>query len=161
MDCIARWFDGHSYETKYRPVPIHEFLVYEGSVYPASSTGNLMKTAGLLSRQTLTNSQLSPSRRIEQSIHRELHDPVLNAVITLAHETAAAGHGALIFASSRGMCESDAQLISRVMPQPHEIDPNLLDKRMDLLRELRNLNTGIDAVLEETVLLGVAFHRKS
>lgn len=119
-----------------------------------------MRTAGLLSRQALTSSQLSPTRRIRPSAHRELHDPVLNAVITLAHETATAGHGALVFASSRGMCESDAQLISRVMPQPHEIDPKLLDKRMDLLSELRNLNTGIDAVLEETVLLGVGFHRK-
>lgn len=59
------------------------------------------------------------------------------------------------------MCESDARLISRVMPQPHEIDPHLLDKRMDLLHDLRNLSTGIDAVLEETVLLGVAFHRMS
>lgn len=120
-----------------------------------------MKTAGLLRGQALTNSQLSPARRIEPSTHRELQDPVLNAVITLAHETAAAGHGALVFASSRGMCESDARLISLVMPQPHEIDPAMIDKRMDLLNDLRNLNTGIDVVLEETVLLGVAFHRRS
>jgi hypothetical protein len=158
---MAKWLGGHMYETKYRPVPIHEYLVYEGNVYPASSTGNLIKTAGQLTGTPLTNSQLSPVRRIESSAHKEFHDPVLNAVITLAHETASAGHGALVFAGSRGMCESDARWISRVMPQGHEIDPPLLEKRMSLLADLRNLSTGIDPVLEETVLSGVAFHRES
>ena len=142
-------------------MPIHEFLVYEGNIYPASSTANLIKAAGQLTGQTLTNSQLRPARRIEDSPYRELRDPVLNSVITLAHETAAAGHGALVFAGSRGTCESDARLISRAMPRPDEIDPAILGNRMDLLNDLRNLNTGIDLVLEETVLLGVAFHRES
>lgn len=71
------------------------------------------------------------------------------------------GYGALVFAGSRGICESDARLISRVMPQPHEVDSKTMDKRMDLLSELRSLSTGADPVLEETVLSGVAFHRKS
>ena len=149
------------YETKYRPVAIHEHLVYEGNIYPASSTANLIKAAGQLTGITLTNSQLSPVRRIEPSTHKEFHDPVLNAVITLAHETASAGYGALVFAGNRGMCESDARWISRVMPQPHEIDHSVLDRRTNLLADLRNLSTGIDPVLEETVMSGVAFHRKS
>lgn len=69
------------------------------------------------------------------------------------------GYGSLVFAGSRGICESDARLISRVMPQPHELDSGTLDRRMDLLSELRSLSTGADPVLEETVLYGVAFHR--
>lgn len=158
---MSSWLDGHSYETKYRPVPIHEHLVYEGNIYPASSTRTLIETAKQLDSQSLTNSQISPIRRIEPSAHKEFQDPVLNAVVTLTHETALAGYGALVFAGSRGMCESDARWISRVMPQPHEIDPTLLEKRMSLLGDLRSLGTGVDPVLEETVLLGVAFHRKS
>ncbi len=160
MEVIARWIDGHSYETRYQPIPIHEHLVYEGKVYPTASTGNLIKTAAQLSSQTQSSSRTMPSRRIDTSEHKEFGDPVLNAVVSLAHETASTGYGALVFAGSRGMCESDAKWISRVMPPLHEVDPSVVDKRMDLLSELRSLSTGIDPVLEETVLFGVAFHRK-
>lgn len=160
MDLMARWIDGHSYETRYQPVPIHEHLVYEGKVYPAASTGNLIKTATQLNSQFLTQSRAMPVKHIEASEHKEFHDPVLNTVVALAYETASTGFGALIFAGSRGTCESDARWISRVMPPPHDISPALLDKRMDLLSELRSLSTGIDPVLEETVLFGVAFHRE-
>lgn len=85
----------------------------------------------------------------------------MNAVVSLAHETAVMGYGSLIFAGSRSICEADARLISKVMPQPDELDSATMDKRMDLLSELRSLSTGADPVLEETVLYGVAFHRKS
>lgn len=161
MDLMARWIDGHSYETKYRPVPIHEHLVFEGKIYPAASTGSLVKTASQISNLQSTHNLASPMRQIEASKHRELADPVLNAVVTLAHETASTGFGALVFAGSRGICETDARWIARVMPQTHEISPELLEKRMDLLSDLRSLSTGVDPVLEETVLQGVAFHRKT
>lgn len=111
--------------------------------------------------EEISKAQIDPTRQIEESSHKEFRDPVLNAVVSLAHETALMGYGALVFAGSRGICESDARLISRVMPQPHEVDSKTMDKRMDLLSELRSLSTGADPVLEETVLSGVAFHRKS
>ncbi|KAF5641043.1 DNA polymerase theta subunit [Fusarium sp. NRRL 25303] len=159
MDMMARWLEGHCYETRYRPVPIEEHLVYDGNIYPAGSTSSLIKKAAQLnSRSTQTQAQMRPIRRIEPSTHKELRDPVLNAVVTLTHETAVAGFGALVFAGSRGMCESDARWISRAMPQPHELKADVVDRRMDLLGELRSLNTGVDPVLEETVLYGVAFH---
>ncbi|KAJ4268376.1 hypothetical protein NW762_002439 [Fusarium torreyae] len=160
MDMMAKWLDGHCYETRYRPVPIEEHLVYDGNIYPAGSTSSLIKTAAQLnSRSTQTQAQTRPIRRIEPSTHKELRDPVLNAVVTLAHETAAAGFGALVFAGSRGMCESDARWISRAMPGPNELKIDVVDRRTDLLGELRSLNTGVDPILEETVLYGVAFHR--
>lgn len=161
MDLMAKWLDGHCYETRYRPVPIEEHLVYDGNIYPAGSTSSLIKTAAQLnSRTTQTQAQAKPIRRIEPSTHKELRDPVLNAVVTLACETAIAGFGALVFAGSRGMCESDARWISRAMPGPQDLKIDTVDRRMDLLGELRSLNTGVDPVLEETVLYGVAFHRK-
>ncbi|KAF4968140.1 hypothetical protein FSARC_4415 [Fusarium sarcochroum] len=161
MDMMAKWLDGHCYGTRYRPVPIEEHLVYDGNIYPASSTSSLIKTAAQLnSRSTQTQAQTRPIRRIEPSTHKELRDPVLNAVVTLAHETAAAGFGALVFAGSRGMCESDARWISRAMPGPNELKIDVVDRRMDLLGELRSLNTGVDPILEETVMYGVAFHRQ-
>lgn len=162
MDLMAQWLNGHCYETRYRPVPIEEHLVYDGNVYPAGSTSSVIRTAAQLNnRPTQTQSLTKSIRRIEPSMHKELRDPVLNAVVTLACETATAGFGALVFAGSRGMCESDARWISRAMPPPNELSPEVVDRRMDLLSELRSLNTGIDPVLEETVLYGVAFHRMS
>lgn len=161
MSLMAQWLNGHSYETRYRPVPIEEHLVYDGKIYPAGSTSSLLKTAAQLHKSSMTQGSAKPSRQIEPSAQKEFRDPVLNAVVTLAHETASRGHGALIFAGSRGICESDARWISRVMPQPHELEPTIMDKRTDLLGELRSLSTGIDPVLEETVLFGVAFHRSS
>lgn len=162
MDLMAQWLGGHCYETRYRPVPIEEFLVYDGGIYPAGSTSSLIKTATQLSdRIPSTQGRPRPVRRIESSIQKELRDPVLNAVVTLSHETAISGFGALVFAGSRDTCESDARWISRTMPEPHELSPALLDRRMGLLGELRSLNTGVDPVLEETVMYGVAFHRKT
>ncbi|CEI38885.1 unnamed protein product [Fusarium venenatum] len=159
MDMMAKWINGHCYETRYRPVPIEEHLVYDSNIYPAGSTSSLIKTAAQLnSRTTQTQAQTKPIRRIEPSTHKELRDPVLNAVVTLACETAIAGFGALVFAGSRDMCESDARWISRAMPAPHELRIDVVDRRMDLLGELRSLNTGLDPALEETVLYGVAFH---
>lgn len=159
MDLMAQWLNGHCYETRYRPVPIEEHLVYNGNVYDAGSTRSLIKTANQLHKSTPAQGQVNPTRRIEPSTHKEFRDPVLNSVVTLAHETAAAGFGALVFAGSRDVCEADARWISRVMPQPQELDIALVDKRMELLGELRSLNTGMDPVLEETVPFGVAFHR--
>lgn len=100
-----------------------------------------------------------PIRRIDASAHKEFKDPVLNAVVSLAHETASMGYGVLVFAGSRGLCESDARWISRVMPQPNTLATEIFDKRISLLGDLRSLSTGIDPVLEESVLYGVAFHR--
>ena len=161
MDLMASWLDSHAYETRYRPVPIYEHLVYEGKVYAATSTGSLIKTATQLKSQQPSCGHATPLKTILPSEHKELRDPLLNAVVALAYETASTGFGALVFAGSRGMCESDARWISRVMPPTSELSPTVLDRRMDLLSELRSLSTGLDPVLGETVLYGVAFHRLS
>ncbi|KAL7961463.1 P-loop containing nucleoside triphosphate hydrolase protein [Trichoderma compactum] len=153
---VAKWLNAHSYETRYRPIPIEEHLVCEGKVYHIGTNG--ATTQKQLNVEEISKAQIDPTRQIEESSHKEFRDPVLNAVVSLAHETALMGYGALVFAGSRGICESDARLISRVMPQPHEVDSKTMDKRMDLLSELRSLSTGADPVLEETVLSGVAFH---
>ncbi|KAL6828360.1 P-loop containing nucleoside triphosphate hydrolase protein [Trichoderma camerunense] len=153
---VAKWLNAHSYETRYRPIPIEEHLVCEGKVYHIGTNGATAQRQ--LKVEEISKAQIDPTRQIEESSHKEFRDPVLNAVVSLAYETALMGYGALVFAGSRGICESDARLISRVMPQPHEVDSKTMDKRMDLLSELRSLSTGADPVLEETVLSGVAFH---
>ncbi|KAG7109498.1 DNA polymerase theta like protein [Verticillium longisporum] len=156
---LSTWLDGHSYETKYQPVPVEEHLVYESHVYPAATTSELLKTANQLKNVSQpTQSEAMAIRRIEPSVHRELKDTVVNSVVALAAETARAGYGALVFAGSRGACETDAKLIARVLPQQEEVESTVFDKRVGLLAELRSLSTGLDAALEETIPSGVAFH---
>ena len=79
-------------------------------------------------------------------------------MVALANETARAGYGVLVFSGSRAACESDALLISRVMPPAPELDQTVLDRRMDLLGDLRSLSTGLDKGLEHTIPAGVGFH---
>ncbi|KAF5134212.1 DNA polymerase theta [Metarhizium anisopliae] len=158
LNLLAAWLHGHTYETRYRPVPIEEHLVYDGKVFRAGPNDGLGHTPSQLSSQDVSAGKTAPVRRIENSMHKEFTDSVLNAVVSLAHETACMGYGVLVFAGSRGVCESDARWISRVMPQLHELAADVLKKRLDLLGDLRSLSTGADPVLEETVLYGVAFH---
>ncbi|KAM0283614.1 hypothetical protein ACHAQH_002392 [Verticillium albo-atrum] len=158
---LSTWLEAHSYETKYRPVPVEEHLVYESHVYPASTTSELLKTANQLNNASKSvQSEAMASRRVESSIHREFKDPVVNAVISLAAETARAGYGALVFAGSRGACETDAKLIARVLPQQEEVEASIFDKRIELLAELQSLSTGLDPALGETIPSGVAFHQR-
>lgn len=148
------------YKTFYRPVPVEEHLVHEGNIYEAASTRSILKTASQLRQTSSKSLELDnhPVRIIQASQHKEFHDPVLNAVVALANETVRSGYGVLIFCSSRQGCESDARLISRVMPQVDELDAYSLERRTDLLGELRSLSTGLDPVLAETIPAGVAFH---
>jgi DNA polymerase theta len=159
---LKEWLQGHSYETHYRPVPIEEHLVYDGRIYAAGTTASLLKTITRLDSATSQPSQsrVQPVRVIESSAHKELKDPVRNAVIALANETVRAGYGVLVFSSSRAGCEADAVLISRVLPTFAEADPVIQEKRLDLLGDLRSLPTGLDPKLEQTIPSGVAFHRK-
>lgn len=81
-------------------------------------------------------------------------------MVSLAIETATAGFGALVFCGSRVACQMNAQLISEAMPSPSTLDPELLERRLDLLAELGSLPCGLDPVFQNTIIKGVAFHRK-
>lgn len=161
MNLMAEWLDAHCYETRYRPVPMEEHLVYDGKVFPVDVGRRLAGSSAPPGAQDYVTGRVPPVARISASAHGEFKDPVLNAVVALAHETACAGFGALVFASSRGVCEADARWISRVMPEPGVLSPGLAEKRLDLLGDLRSLSTGVDPALEETVMYRVAFHRKA
>lgn len=159
IQLLAKWLHGHFYETHYRPVPVEEHLVYDGIVYAAGTTSRLLKTASQLKIGTQpSQAQAAAMRMIDTSSFKELQDPVLNSVVSLANETARAGYGVLVFASSRAGCESDALIISRVMPALSDMNTEVQEKRIDLLGDLRSLPSGVDRVLEQTIPLGVAFH---
>ncbi|KAI9804013.1 MAG: hypothetical protein M1833_000294 [Piccolia ochrophora] len=138
IEVVAKWLDAKYYESRYRPVPIEEYLVYEGQIFPAGTSSAFIRTT----------SELNASER----------DPVVNAVVALAMETVLAGYGALIFCNSRKRCERMAALISETMPLESDIDGDLLSARFDVFTDLRNTVVGLDPVLHTTIMRGVAFH---
>jgi hypothetical protein len=160
---LAKWLnDAKFYISKYRPIPIEEHLVFDNFVYPATSANTFFKTAAELSTETHgSKTNIEAVKMIQPSPDKELNNPLINSVVALANETARAGFGALVFCSSRLGCERDAVLISQVLPRPQEVDALVMEKRMDLLNDLRSSSTGLDSTLENTVPIGVAFHRES
>lgn len=156
-EILARWLDAKYYNTKYVPVPVEEYLVYDHSIYPVSTSSAFFKTTSQLN-STQPLSAVSSIRVIHTSEHNELRNPVTNAVVSLAIETAKAGYGALIFCSGRQGCQSTASLVSEAMPALSDVDEKLLDRREDVISELRSLPVGLDDTLDKTVMRGVAFH---
>jgi DNA polymerase theta len=155
---LATWLQGHHYETHYRPVPIEEHLVCDSRIYAAGTTSPLIKAATQANGKQVSQAPSTAIGIIVASDAKELQDPVLNAVVALASETARAGYGVLVFASSRAGCETDALIISRAMPPLHDWDTDIQEKRTDLLGDLRSLPGGLDPTLEQTITNGVAFH---
>lgn len=155
---LAAWLHGHFYETHYRPIPIEEHLVCDGKIYEADTPRQLLKAAFQATDLQGSHPHSASLGTIMPAAAKELQDPVLNAVVALANETARAGYGVLVFASSRARCESDALIISRVLPLLGEVNVDIQEKRMDLLGELRSLPGGLDSTLEQTIPHGAAFH---
>lgn len=96
---------------------------------------------------------------IRPSEYRALKDPLSNAVVSLAIETVKAGFGVLIFCGSRQACQSTALLVSDAMPSRIDTTKDILDRKNDVISDLRSLPVGLDEILGKTVIKGVAFHR--
>lgn len=156
---LAEWINANYFISTYRPVPIDDYLVYENSIYPAATARQLFQTASKLSSTTPLPDFITPHRTIAPSIFRQLANPMTNAMVALAVDTAMAGYGALVFCGSRQGCQINAAIISEAMPVLSATDEEDLNKRLDLLADLRSLPCGLDPVLETTVGRGVGFHR--
>ncbi|KAJ5897270.1 Helicase C-terminal [Penicillium tannophilum] len=154
-EMLAEWMNARFFISTYRPVPIDEYLVYENAIYPAATSRQLFQTATKLA-STLVPESIPPHRIIEPSTFKELGNAATNAMVALAVETASAGYGALVFCGSRNACQINAATIGEAMP--HTEDKEELNKRLDLLADLRSLTCGLDPVLGNTVIKGTGFH---
>lgn len=154
-EVLAKWLNAKYYNTSYVPVPIEEFLVYDRSIYLTSTSSTFCRTATQLS-STRHSLGIHPVRQIQESDHSQLRNATVNAVVALAIETATAGFGALVFCSGRQGCQTTAALIADAMPC--ENDEAIIDRRKDIISELRSLSVGLDETLEKTIIHGVAFH---
>ncbi|KAH0499392.1 hypothetical protein TgHK011_006592 [Trichoderma gracile] len=146
---VAQWLNAHSYETRYRPIPIEEHLVCEGKVYHIGTNGATAQKQ--IKVDEISKGEVMPTRQIGPSDHKEFRDPVLNAVVSLAYETAVMGYGSLIFAGSRSICESDARLISRAS---HFI-AGLTSEERDLIAEAYDAGTLLVCVATCSLAAGI------
>ena len=46
------------------------------------------------------------------------------------------------------------------MPSRENVSAELVEKRTEVINELRNLSVGLDEILASTITKGVAFHRR-
>lgn len=142
-----------------------EYLVYENAIYPAATSKQLLQTMSKLQSRFISLGTLpvrevaTPEREIAASTAKELSNPMTNAMVAMAIDTVIAGYGALVFCGSRVACQVQAALISEAMPDM-SAGAEDLNKRLDLLAELRSLPSGLDPALETTLIKGVGFHRK-
>ncbi|GES60324.1 DNA-directed DNA polymerase theta [Aspergillus terreus] len=159
-ELLAEWMNASYFVSTYRPVPIDDYLVFDNAIYPAATSRQLFQTITKLASAptaSLTDT-MPPHRIVELSNFREFANPTTNAMVALAVDTAVAGYGALVFCGSRQGCQIHASTISEAMPALSAVDPEELGKRLDLLAELRSLPSGLDPVLETTLVKGVGFH---
>ena len=138
-------------------MPVSEFLVYDDLVYSISPSEPSYQGESQL-KSTQERLGVKASRHIEKSGFRKLQSPLINSVVALAIETAQAGYGSLVFCGGRQICQQTAALVSEAMPMDSS-NSDVLNRRKDVINELRSLSVGADEVLERTMLLGVAFHR--
>ena len=64
----------------------------------------------------------------------------------LAYETVRAEYGALEVCKGRAGCESDAALVSETLPDVYELDDYIVERRVELLNELRGAATAPIAI---------------
>jgi replicative superfamily II helicase len=152
---LADWMQAKFYVSKFRPIPISEYLVYDNSIYSTRNTKDFFSTLSQLNGTCATQKPPSASQTIEVSIHKELENAMNNAVVALAVETATNDYGALVFCSSRQGSQTMAGLISQAMPP---VAPETLDKRMDVLAALQALPGGFESTFSKTIISGVGFH---
>ncbi|KAJ5403653.1 Helicase C-terminal [Penicillium cosmopolitanum] len=162
-EMLAQWMNAKFYISTYKPVPIDEYLVYENVIYPAATSRQLFQTASKLtasasaSASNTLQDSIPPHRTIEASTYKELSNSATNSMVALAVETAIAGFGALVFCGSRGACQVHSATISEAMPALTE-GTDEMNKRLDLLAELRSLSCGLDPILQKAIIKGAGFH---
>jgi len=135
IDILGKWLKAAVYECNFRPIPLDEYLVYDGAVY--------------------TNSHEFHAK-IPPSEHKSRKEGVTNAIVALTLSAISEGHGVLVFCESRRRCEDLALLLLGFVPRICEAD--LATKRINVVGDLATTPTGIDPVLATSVPAGVAFH---
>ncbi|BFZ62187.1 hypothetical protein YB2330_003269 [Saitoella coloradoensis] len=134
LPLLANWLRAHAFSCDFRPVPLHEYIVRDNTVFDTAA---------------------KPVCIIPQAEHKALKDTSVNALVALTLETLSEGGSVLVFCSARGTCVETAKLLFAFVPVAQA---DIIEKRIELIRQLRDTPSGVDEILEGCVMKGIAYH---
>lgn len=143
LNVLASWLDAELYTTDFRPVPLYEQVHVDFTVY---------------------DSDFKLIRRLEP--HSDLGTDTDN-ILQLCLETISNSCSIIIFCPTKNWCENLAQQIAAAFWKLGNSKSTLGESLrvqlnsvaiMELAEQLKHCPVGLDAVLQQTVSCGVAFH---
>ncbi len=169
---IAQWIDGELFITDFRPVPLYQRIVYNGEVRQVDEV-------------VLQQQQQQQQQPVTEETALVLHSKLALAELAIkqddapliysAIETLVEGYSALVFCSTKALCERTSRSIAeniyefgagkkaargeRVAAIGRKLTETLDGKRiLAVIQSLKRTAMGIDRNLESVIRFGVAFH---
>ncbi|CAE1304794.1 POLQ [Acanthosepion pharaonis] len=151
LPVIAKWLNASLYKTEFRPVPLHECVKINRSIF--DSDMNKLRDIDI---------QYSAKNDTEY-------------VVPLCLETVFNGDGVLIFCPTKMWCEKLADTVAREFfnflhkigsanVEKNDLEHNCrtlpINKKAayDVVEQLKRCPAGLDSILQKTIQCGVAFH---
>jgi len=131
---LADWLGAHLHISDDRPVPLTLSVASKGQVLPETGA------------PTSTPKQLQ----------RIARDP--DGLVPLVWERMSEGHSVLVFCATKEWCEKAASLLAEELASQQKRETAVLDARLRIVEELRQVPAGLCPVLARTVPFGVAYH---
>eukprot|EP01012_Entosiphon_sulcatum_P052582 TRINITY_DN7226_c0_g1_i3.p1 TRINITY_DN7226_c0_g1~~TRINITY_DN7226_c0_g1_i3.p1 ORF type:complete len:1840 (+),score=235.77 TRINITY_DN7226_c0_g1_i3:85-5604(+) len=130
---LAKWLHNACYfVTNFRPVPLTEYFKIGPNIHDIH-------------------------KQVVRTIPNTPNDP--DGLVALCNEVVQQRNSVLVFCATKRQCETVATFLSKNLIRPADSDDACTSTaRARILAQLRAVPSGIDPVLEETVLHGVAYH---
>lgn len=161
---LREWLGARLFCTNYRPVPLTEHAVFEGTIYrkildtlPQSAADDANAVALDLNPGADT-CPLQLERKLPPSSDPK-RDP--DRLIPLISEVTAEGHSVLVFCATRRSCETTAGLIADLLPPAQDPDrlSMLTEARQQVLSEIADaMGAPVAEDLQRAVIAGIAWH---
>lgn len=169
LESLRKWLRARLFLTNYRPVPLTEYAVFNGTVYSkinnkpnrAAEAPAGKETDALEDYELGSDScPLQLSRVLPPSNSKE--DP--DRLLPLVSEVTTKGHSVLIFCGTRRNCEVTAAMVAKHLESLSQGDNNasnhaLTAARQELISQIEDaMSASLSPGLGETILAGVAWH---
>ncbi|KAH7617243.1 putative Helicase and polymerase-containing protein TEBICHI [Nannochloris sp. 'desiccata'] len=165
LESLRKWLRARLFLTNYRPVPLTEYAVFNGTVYKKLNKPNA--AAGAAEANAIDyelgsdSCPLQLDRVLPPSNSKE--DP--DRLLPLVSEVTAQGHSVLIFCGTRRNCEVIAAMVAKhldsLFSQKQDQDNSslILSARQDLISQIEDaMSAPVSPQLRETILAGAAWH---
>jgi DNA polymerase theta len=139
IDVISNWLNSTLYISKYRPIPIAEYIKVKDSIL--SKFGTEVRKI---------------SMDAKEAKKRGDHD----MLVPIVQEVVVKGNSVIVFCSKKNDCENTAKLLSRLMTIDYDdsFKDKLIHARKLLVEEMRYADGGLDGQLANIIFNGVAYH---